>query len=289
MEQAEVIQALFKALLGRDCDPSGIDYYSRMMAPGFSRLEAVIRDIASSDEFRTKQRREEVAAIHNSGLLQAEEGETFDYVMSVGPACYTSLTLDRWGLRRFSGPFDYMFSSLRMVSHVLRDDFVKFLSQDQMFRTEIRKGDIRTQHSLYGPMADYLPGHGGAVFYHHNPLEGPDHDHFQRSAQRMRVALSGRCLLVSFVQNKPDEINAFRDLADYLTERAPSTKLLVVLSEPPTAAPSPDVRLWWKYGIHEAYHMAPIDHLREMGYRNLSDELAVIRLVRRHRFDLKRL
>ena len=60
-----------------------------------------------------------------------EASQPFEHVISLGSSCAISLFLRQQRLRVHAGPFDWIFSSARMVAACLDDDFACFLDPAQ--------------------------------------------------------------------------------------------------------------------------------------------------------------
>ena len=78
----------------------------------------------------------------------------FDRAASLGTSCYSAWLLQKLGLRRVAFPFDWIFSTPDMVSHILEDRFLSFLDPAHIrpsLRTERDvAGTSRVcRHSLY--------------------------------------------------------------------------------------------------------------------------------------------
>lgn len=109
-------------------------------------------------------------------------------MVSVGSFCHAAMALKQAGLRKFSTPFDWLFSNPDMVAHCIEDDFASLLD--------------RSQYEPVPPEARQTPGanlchHAGYrqrfglqfVFNHHLPSEDKDHAYFQRGVERFRQVL----------------------------------------------------------------------------------------------------
>ena len=59
------------------------------------------------------------------------------------------------------GPFDYMVSTMPMISHILRDNFQFFLD-----KTQLRKQLGYWGHNVYSPFT-----HDGVLFRHYKPID----------------------------------------------------------------------------------------------------------------------
>lgn len=63
----------------------------------------------------------------------------FKYFISLGWFCGTASSLAKYGLRSFSGPFDWYYSELEGIIHFLSCDFQDFLCKDNLKCLEDRK------------------------------------------------------------------------------------------------------------------------------------------------------
>ena len=80
---------------------------------------------------------------------------TYHYIISLGCACNTSLYLKKMGLKKFSLPYDWIFSNLDMIEHTVKDEFKSFLNVDLIENIKPK----RASHSLYHSL----------LFNHRNP------------------------------------------------------------------------------------------------------------------------
>jgi len=119
--------------------------------------------------------------------------------ISIGPYCYTADLLKKNNLRFNAYPFDWIFSSLEMVEHCIRDRFQTFLNKDYLVSPPGGLGS-KTQHTVYAkylhtdilitysnrgkniPKSEYLLP-DDIVFNHHDLL-GKDYNTFVRRCDR---------------------------------------------------------------------------------------------------------
>ena len=153
--------------------------------------------------------------------------------------------MEEHGLRVYAGPFDWVFSDARMVTHCLVDGFASFLDRPQM---RLNRG--KPSHVLYSPMTRHT-----IIFNHHNPLESDeDHAHFVRCAARLNAVLACPEPKLLLLTSKPAsqqpkrlDLGAVRGLFDALCARSSHFELLVVALEcsakPSSNAPLPEAIL----------------------------------------------
>ncbi|GMI24030.1 hypothetical protein TeGR_g416 [Tetraparma gracilis] len=145
-----------------------------------------------------------------------EPAPAVSHVVSLGSVCGASQFLQDRGLRRYAGPFDWIFSSPGMVAHCVGDGFKKFLDRAEHF-VAAGHGRGTAGHRFYGAMV----GHE-VVFNHHDPVNQPrDYAYFVRCVERFQAVLSAanERILFLLVGKKPLEAGAMRDLFDVLSAR----------------------------------------------------------------------
>ena len=118
------------------------------------------------------------------------------HYISIGPYCESANILEKYHRRPQAFPFDYLFSSLSMIRHILTDRCVTFLD-----KTHLTEKNGATHHAFY---ADYLDTEilrkhhyanqlpemaqnmkSRAVFLHHNLLNEETYMAFQRRCDRL--------------------------------------------------------------------------------------------------------
>lgn len=146
--------------------------------------------------------------------------DRFSYVMSLGTCCVTSMVLKDKHLKRFSGPFDWVFSPGNMIESCLNDDFKMFLDRSQYI--DIGK---RVNHKSYGP-----------IFRHHNPSKNAnDYEYYLRCVERFRtlLRLPEKKLFVQTninFRNWPPNFDKFIKLNQQLGSKTTNYKFIVVLT-----------------------------------------------------------
>lgn len=159
-------------------------------------------------------------------------------VLSLGCTCLTAHVLGKWGARQFASPFDWLFSTPAMVSHVIASGGSELLDLLQVFKIT----DQKFGHTLYTPMLlDSMSrchnrrrvNKQGVVFNHHDPLSDADRAYFLRALRRLRAALDSPlpklCVLISAERRiavDDHELDAL--LATLAAHSAPSAAIEVV-------------------------------------------------------------
>lgn len=109
--------------------------------------------------------------------------------VALGTFCHVASALRDAGLRRWTGPFDWIFSTPALISACLADDFAAFLDPANLASVaaaDLAHGAKRQgRHLLYEARYELPP-----LFNHHDPAgSASDARSFERAAARMRTAL----------------------------------------------------------------------------------------------------
>ncbi|HEV2544414.1 MAG TPA: DUF1796 family putative cysteine peptidase [Methylobacterium sp.] len=142
--------------------------------------------------------------------------------ISLGSHCHTAQILKGLGLRTWSAPFDWIFSSPGMVRDCLADDFSALLDRRHYESTPLAErqapNETRCRHLLYRDR-HAIP----FVFNHHDPATSDeDYRFLQAGVRRLRAALDrpgarNRFYLMTAL---PTEAATVHSIRDALVERA---------------------------------------------------------------------
>jgi hypothetical protein len=130
--------------------------------------------------------------ITTTTITNTDKKNCFNYVVSLGCACNTSLYLKELELKLFSLPYDWIFSNLKMIQHTIEDDFKSLLNLD-----------------LINPKKPKQAGHDyyhKRLFNHHNPKDNQnDYNYYQRCIARFKTMLDSgdRKLFIHTVYQEP--------------------------------------------------------------------------------------
>lgn len=148
------------------------------------------------------------------------------HFISIGPYCEAANILEAHRVRLRSFPFDYIFSSLPMIQHIIQDRCRIFL--DKKYLTE---KDNATYHSIYSEYIDteILRRHHYAnkvpemarnmknrpIFLHHNLVHEGTHQTFQRRCQRLLDVIDNKEKIVFVYYNC--YTSEYNDLIEFAT------------------------------------------------------------------------
>ncbi|ACA19125.1 conserved hypothetical protein [Methylobacterium sp. 4-46] len=157
--------------------------------------------------------------------------------ISLGSHCHMAQVLKETGLRGWSGPFDWIFSSAAMVRDCLANDFARLLdpAEYETVPPEERPDPAltRCRHRYYRACCG-VP----VVFNHHDPATSPeDYRFLEAGVRRLRAALAdpeavNQHYILSAWPVAPEDAIAICDMLS----RAPSRNRVLVLQVEPGAA-----------------------------------------------------
>ena len=97
---------------------------------------------------------------YDFGPMLPDPAVPFRYAYSMGGGCFVAKSMAKNGLRKASGPFDYMVATPALVAHCLADDFKSFLDVTRVFKEKAGFGH-------YNLSTHANREHYGALFKHY--------------------------------------------------------------------------------------------------------------------------
>lgn len=182
--------------------------------------------------------------------------ERYQSVVSIGPQCLTSTLLKRAGLKAFSGPFDWIFSSLEMVGDCIETDFADLLNKDFLKPIPIERRPNPTvsfaNHMLYRARYEL-----DSIFNHYDPRDPERYAYLRRCVRRMRTLLASDKPQLLLAIGRPEQCDqaATARLFGLLDRLTVAVEAWVILVEPPDTTQS--LTLVEVSGRHRIYRFAP--------------------------------
>lgn len=274
-----IVTALYRQILKREPDKTGLSNHARRLldqglGTGFPQTLAAFMN--SPEYHRTFVSR----AFGLSSAVSAAIFPTFKHVVSLGTQCYSSAMLQKLGLKRYSAPFDWLFSSCEMISHCIDDDFATFLDKAHYAPDpEIRrapKSTNRCDHLFY--RSAFGVRH---VFNHHDPTLDDDYAYFARCIERFRSVLrSGDHALFFLVTHARDQNrDNFLRLSDTLRAASSNTHLLFVEVGREMMESFPQVVLRHSMPHGKMYSICPTSKWEPLSFADQINDAAIARLI----------
>lgn len=274
----DLVRLLYQGILKRDADLLGLAGHSNALASDAS-LEAVVAKIRS---FIAGQENVSAKWVKGAALLPAAaSGTPVSHIASIGSHCVASQFLKNLGLKRYSGPFDWIFSSLPMVVDCLETDFADFLNRDfyvpipmhQRMGADLNFCDHRLYKERYGIVS---------MFNHSDPMEPQVYDYLVRCVARFRRMLvsNGRKVLFALETRGDDQTpEHFFRLSRLLDERYAGCELLLVKVEKPGTDGTHGLSLVNQAGAHRHYSFVPTSNCGPLAFASRFDDLVINRLL----------
>ena len=282
-----IVDALYRGILGRPPEQEALASTGRWLeAHGIEQsLAGMVESFVVSPEFRGR--------VNATGFLAEApaphwpDRSAYRHAISLGSNCYASQMLKGQKLKRYSAPFDWVFSTPAMVEHCLRDDFRTLLDRAHMEalpEQTHKPGLERSEHAFYRDRFG-VP----KMFNHHDMTLDADYGYLARCVDRLRGVLARDeptlCLLV--LEERPDGLAEVLSLGAALREIAPRADLLAVAVAQPASAPLS----FGMQALHESegrlvMRFAPASKMHPLWFDDPFDDLLMHRLIRSFRFDL---
>ena len=285
-----LVRDLYRAVLGREPDPDGASTYESLILDiGADRaVPKILRAFRRSAEFQKRADALAVSYINSSLASEGDRlinGRPIEHLVSVGSFCLPALIFRDNGLRRYSSPFDWIFSTPQMLRDCLADDFALFLDRRFYRSLSNERKEPCADHKLFRERYD-LP----ALFAHRDPTQESDYLYFGRCVTRFRQLLRSddRKLFLLMGRANHDLTNEFPRVIEALNRVTRSFVLLGIELTDPTERGLTTLVPLSRIGDHVLHRFTPSSYNEVGGFLpDKLDEWAVLRLVYRYRLELK--
>jgi hypothetical protein len=286
-----LVRDLYRAFLGREPDTDGARTYEALIRKlGADRaIPKMIKAFLSSREYR--ERADAATASHVNATLVSQGGDQFvsgmpvGHLVPLGTFCLPSIVFRDAGLRRYSLPFDWIFSTPQMIRDCLADDFTTFLDRRHYQPGDQSSHEPGAEHLLYRERYG-LPG----LFVHHDPTRERDYLYFVRCVTRFRHLLSSTDakLFVTIGRPNHDLTNEFPLLVESLSRATTNFALLCVELLDPTERGLSSLVPLARNGEHVLYRFTPSSFNPVGGFLpDKLDEWTLLRLFYRYKLTLR--
>lgn len=285
-----LIRDLYRSVLGREPDPDGMQTYESLIRRiGAERaVPKMLKAFRSSAEYDA--RTGALAISYLGSALAARGTELVDgvpvaHLASLGCFCLPSNIMRNHGLRRYSLPFDWIFSSPEMLIDCLTDDFSAFLDRRYYRSISESRGKPAAEHELY------LQKYGiPAVFAHRDPTREEDYLYLTRCVARFRQLLHSSDPKLFVIMGRPnhDLPNRFSKVLEQLSRSTSRFVLLGIDVLDPTSDGQCALTQMAQIGTHSLYRYLPSSyHAIGAYFPDRTDDWNVLRPIYRYRLELK--
>lgn len=263
-KRVSFVKNLYKGILNRNGDLRGIVSHANNLGinPSFDNAANLLSAFIGSREFSARHSAHEI--IQYSGNI-----------ISIGSHCITSSVLKKNGLKRWSGPFDWIFSNIPMIAHCISDEFATFLDKSHHIKVD-DKDRIFTQHRKCNH-AFYKENYGiNYVFNHHDMTEIDNYNYFSRCVDRFLNALrNDNNILINISQNFSRD--GFDDICSVVDVYKNTTAFIFDVVH--STEDGFGVKLIEKNGRHELYKLDILGRLGPTHFTDTLDELFFCRII----------
>jgi hypothetical protein len=290
-----LVRDLYRSLLGREPDPEGAQTYESLLlrrAPEVA-LRKMLKAFVRSSEYR--QRTARMASAHVNAQLASQgrglvHGRPVSHLVSLGTFCLPTLIQQDNGLRSYSLPFDWIFSTPQMVCDCLADDFATFLDPRHYRSIQDPKrndptSEVAADHILYREKYGI-----NGLFAHRDPSRDSDHLYYVRCVNRFRRILRSRDSKLFWIIGRAqhDLPNQFPLLLESLSRVALNFELLGIELLDPTEKGLSSIVPINRHGSHALYRFIPssFDPVGNFLPEEL-DQWGLLRLIYRYSLELK--
>ena len=280
----DLVDVLYRSILARKPDANGLKNHSQFIL-SMSRkdsLNYLIRAFLNSKEYKEKQIRSHVLKL-NINKDRLNKRITINHLISLGTHCYTSYLLKGAGLKKYSCPFDWIFSSPGMVGHVINDDFNKFIDRKYFISTQT----VRTQGSKFEfkpVIHDYYRSEFKItnVFNHHNPQLTSDYNYFVRSIERFRKMLfsNENVMFIVCTKHTSKTLAEFKKLSEIILKWRNQAVYLryIAIEETTNTLPSYDI-VDGSFDDFELIHFKASSKWEALSFENIIDDMALLTAI----------
>ena len=194
---------------------------------------------------------------------------SYQSVVSIGSQCLTGVMLQNAGLKLFSGPFDWIFSNMRMVCDCIEDDFAAFL--DPREHISIPPAERAVPGTQFAHHALYRARYGlHALFNHSDPTEPATYAYLERCVARFRAVLASDQpqLLLAISKRSQGGRYAFDRLSKLLDD-APSVEICAMIVREPGA--TRQLEPWAENGRHRLFELTVTSPMEGIHFADHAD------------------
>lgn len=209
-EQQEIfVENLYRVILEREPDQQGfVNHVNFLNKVGFEQgVKTLLSSFIQSEEYQNKLVKNSDEQIKQNFLQKfvwtqnSTNKKEINHIISMGDHCLTSFLLKKYKLKKYSLPFDWIFSNLDAVLHSIDDDFNTFLDNQYYQVAKTDDGHEATHHTFYE--SNYAVR--SPMFNHLDITQDEHYQYTLRSVQRFRRVLASEEAKLFIYIARPEE------------------------------------------------------------------------------------
>ncbi|QJU41325.1 DUF1796 family putative cysteine peptidase [Serratia marcescens] len=285
----KIINSLYLELLGRTADEAGVNFHiEHFIKSGVEEgTRRTTSTLINSEEFSARIQFKHKPSIPVGS--QTINGKEIEHIISLGNHCLTATILKKYGLKKHSYPFDWIFSSPEMVINCIEDDFSTLLKKE--YHTSItnhRKNkdfEPGASHSLYEAKYNL-----NELFTHRDITTNDDYNYFKRAAERFDSVLKskGAKIFVMISRSEHDLENHFPNIVHCLNKRTKDFSLMAVsLSSHDKQNKSYSSKIEQKIENSILLKVNPsVDEVPTGRFDSIPDDMTIVSLISKYKLNL---
>jgi hypothetical protein len=285
---AQIVTTFYKHILGREPDAGGLATYTALIQKvGIAEgAETMLKAFLGSPEYAIKLPKKNNSLVDGLDIAQRKliNGKKVSHVVSLGTHCLASSILKKWNLKKYSMPFDWLFMSPSAITHCLENDFEILLDRSFYKPFVAESGQKKAEHLWYREKHKVT-----SVFAHRDPTGEEDYRYFARAVDRFRTLARSResaKLFVMISDTGHDIRKNFSELSQAVRSKVSNSALICVQLAHETGLPGcSSMRQIAQDGDHALYEFTPSSTQAGLGFPEILDDLAVLRLI--HQYDIE--
>jgi hypothetical protein len=278
-----IANGVFQALLGRQAGDDGLRIFRESMFQDYLETDLAaficrfVMMVVGSPEWRHRLLAEQQRAIRLEFL--PKRGVEMTSHLSLGASGYTAGMLRRFGLRRWSGPLDWLSATPAMIREIIADDFASFL--DPASWQPIIAADRPDGRFFQCRHTGYEGRHQRPCILHAADMTQPGGQAYMtRCVTRFRQSLQGLAskILLQVVPEGDDPAREFRATADVLEAYGRSFQFVMVSLLPEHGAgPFPEIEPAMAHGRHRLLRARLLSPINGIEPGDMLDEVILLR------------
>jgi hypothetical protein len=280
---AGIANGVFQGLLGRPAGDDGLRIFRDSMFQDYRETDLAaficrfVMMVVGSPEWRHRLLAEQQRAIRLE-FLPKRSVEMTSHI-SLGASGYTAGMLRRFGLRRWSGPLDWLSATPAMIREIIADDFASFLNPAAW--QPITAAERPDGRFFLCRHTGYEDRHQQSCILHAADMTQPGGlAYMARCVTRFRQSMQGLAskILLQVVPEGDDPAREFRATADLLERHGRSFQFVMVSLLPEHGeGPFPEIEPALAHGRHRLLRARLLSPITGIEPGDMLDEVILLR------------
>ncbi|CDZ78547.1 hypothetical protein BN59_02857 [Legionella massiliensis] len=284
IDHESIVTSFYRHILKRAPDPHGMETFLGLIErKGISdSIEQMFSSFFSCDEFLAlNPQKNDSSSLSQYPQSELINGKPISHIVSLGTHCLASGILQKHNLKKYSLPFDWIFTSPNSIMDCFENNFERFLDRKYYRSIKRATGEPGAHHSWY------LDNHGISDFFtHRDPVNEKDYAYYQRTVDRFkRLMLKDEAKLFIMISDPWHDLRKhFVDLSSAVNSLTKDAALICIQLRPWEAFNR--MRLVEKNKNNALYEFTPCSKESGAYFSELVDELEIIRLIGQYNVQL---